>query len=122
MVEVPRLADLVGLDDSALIRWRRETLAELERHPSEDLQAVYDQTTREVAARAGGKWGQAVRGRPEWLTGTASADLLAGYRAARQLQVLVVPSALSKQVANYLLVVSAELAGRGVLDPEAAQP
>ena len=66
--------------------------------------------------------GQAVKGRPEWLTGTASGDLLAGYQAARQLQVLAVPSALSKQVANYLLVVGAELVDRGVLDPEAAQP
>jgi hypothetical protein len=86
------------------------------------LQAVYDQSTQEVAARAGEKWGQAVRARPEWLTGTASADLLVGYRAARRLQVLAGPPALSKQLANYLLVVSAELAGRGVLDPEAEQP
>jgi RES domain-containing protein len=121
-VEVPRLADLIRLDDSTLIQWRRETCAELERNFSAELQAVYDQSTQEVAARAGGKWGQGMRVRPDWLTGTASADLLAGYRAARQLQVLAVPSALSKQVANYLLVVSAELAGRGVLDPEAAQP
>jgi hypothetical protein len=121
-VEVPRLADLVRLDDSALIRWRRETRAELERNPSEELQTLYDQTTQEVAARAGEKWGQAVRGRREWLTGTESGDLMAGYQAARQLQVLTVPPALSKQLANYLLVVSAELADRGVPDPEAEQP
>jgi hypothetical protein len=61
-----------------------------------------------------------MRGRPEWLTRTASGDLLLGYQAAMQLQVLAVPSGLSKQVANYLCVVGAELADRGVLEPEAA--
>jgi hypothetical protein len=55
-VEVPRLADLVRLDDSALITWRRETRAELEHNPDPALRAVYDQTTQEVAARAGEKW------------------------------------------------------------------
>ena len=57
-MEVPRLVDLIRLDDSALIRWRRETRAELERNPSAELQTVYDQTTQEVAARAGEKWGR----------------------------------------------------------------
>lgn len=66
--------------------------------------------------------GQAVkRQRPEWVTATTSGDLLLGYQAARQLQVLVVPSVLHKPLANYLLVVSAELADRGVLEPEAAK-
>lgn len=60
--------------------------------------------------------------RAAWLAGTASGDLLLGYQAARQLQVLAVPSALSKQVANYLCVVTAELADRGVLEPEAVTP
>lgn len=43
-----------------------------------------------------------------------------GYQAAMQLQVLALPSGLSKHVANYLCVVGAELADRGVLEPEAA--
>jgi hypothetical protein len=54
--EVPALADLVKLDDSALIAWRRETSAELERNPDEGLQVVYDATTQEIATRAEQKW------------------------------------------------------------------
>jgi hypothetical protein len=66
--------------------------------------------------------GQAVkRQRPDWAMGTTSGDLLLGYRAARQLQVLAVPSSLSKQIANYMCTVTAELADRGVLEPEAAK-
>ena len=53
-MEVPNLADLVKLDDSALIAWRRETRTGLERNPDEALQAIYDATTQEIATRAGG--------------------------------------------------------------------
>jgi hypothetical protein len=55
-MEIPKLADLVKLDDSALIAWRRETRTELQHHPDVALQAVYDATTQEVAARAGERW------------------------------------------------------------------
>jgi hypothetical protein len=55
-MEAPNLADLVKLDDSALIAWRRETRSELEYNPDQALQSVYDATTREVATRAGDKW------------------------------------------------------------------
>jgi hypothetical protein len=57
-VETPRLADLIKMDDTALITWRRETRAELEHNPDPELQITYDQTTREVTARAGEKWGR----------------------------------------------------------------
>jgi hypothetical protein len=43
-----------------------------------------------------------------------SADLMRGYRAARELQRLSVPPMLAKQVANYLSRVNAELAQRGI--------
>lgn len=55
-MEIPRLADLVKLDDSALITWRHQARAQLEHDPDAALQVVYDATTREVAARAGEKW------------------------------------------------------------------
>ena len=55
-MEALKLADLVKLDDSALIAWRRETRTELERNPDAALQAVYDATTQEMAVRAGEKW------------------------------------------------------------------
>jgi hypothetical protein len=55
-MEAPRLADLVKLDDSALIAWRRKTRTELEHSPDAALQVVYDATTEEVAVRAGEKW------------------------------------------------------------------
>ena len=55
-MEPPNLADLVKLDDSALIAWRRQARTELENHPDKTLRAVYDATTQEVAARAGEKW------------------------------------------------------------------
>jgi hypothetical protein len=45
---------------------------------------------------------------------TESADLMRGYRAARELQNISVPPMLAKQVANYVCRVSAELAGRGI--------
>jgi hypothetical protein len=54
-MEAPNLADLVKLDDSALIAWRRETRTELECNPDTALQAVYDATTQEMAARTGRK-------------------------------------------------------------------
>lgn len=55
-MEVPSLADLISLDDSALIAWRRETHGELAHNPDPALRAVYDATTREVASRAGDQW------------------------------------------------------------------
>lgn len=55
-MKAPDLTDLVGLDDSALIAWRREARTELEYRPDVRLQAVYDATTQEIAARAGEKW------------------------------------------------------------------
>jgi hypothetical protein len=55
-MELPDLADLVTLDDSALIAWRREARAELEHVPGAALQSAYDATTREVAARACEAW------------------------------------------------------------------
>jgi hypothetical protein len=55
-MEAPKLADLVKLDDSALIAWRRRTRTELEHRPDAALQVVYDATTQEVAARAGERW------------------------------------------------------------------
>jgi hypothetical protein len=55
-MEIPRLADLVKLDDSALIAWRRQTRSQLEHSPDAALQMVYDATTREIAVRAGERW------------------------------------------------------------------
>jgi hypothetical protein len=55
-MEAPNLADLVKLDDSALIAWRRNTRTELECNPEMALQAVYDATTQELLTRAGEKW------------------------------------------------------------------
>lgn len=55
-MEVLEPAKLVGLDDSALLEWRREARAELERNPSAALQAVYDATTQEVTGRAAEAW------------------------------------------------------------------
>jgi hypothetical protein len=55
-MEVLNLADLVKLDDSALISWRREMRSELEYNPDKALQAVYDATTQEIVARAGEEW------------------------------------------------------------------
>jgi hypothetical protein len=58
-----------------------------------------------------------IRGKPEWRPKvTESADLAAGLRAARQLQVLPVPPALAKQLANYVLRAGTELASRDI-DP-----
>lgn len=53
--EVPMLADLVKLDDSALIAWRKQTRAELDHNPDQALQALYDATTQEMASRTGEK-------------------------------------------------------------------
>jgi hypothetical protein len=55
-MEVPELAKLVRLDDTALIAWRRAARAELERRPDPALRAVYDQTTAEVTQRAATAW------------------------------------------------------------------
>jgi hypothetical protein len=57
------------------------------------------------------------RRRAEWFTKTASGDLLASYQVAKQLQILAVPPVLGKPLAGFLLVVSAELVDRGVLEP-----
>lgn len=56
-MEVPELAKLVRLDDTALIEWRREARAALDRSPDPELRAVYDQTTAEVTQRAATAWG-----------------------------------------------------------------
>jgi hypothetical protein len=56
-MKVPELAKLVRLDDTALIAWRREARAELDRSPDPELRAVYDQTTAEVTQRAATAWG-----------------------------------------------------------------
>ena len=55
-MKAPDLADLVVLDDSALIAWRRDARTELEHRPDMALQAVYDATTQEITVRAGEKW------------------------------------------------------------------
>jgi hypothetical protein len=55
-MKAPDLTNLVGLDDSALIAWRRQTRTELEGNPDPALQAVYDATTQEVTVRAGEQW------------------------------------------------------------------
>ena len=55
-MKAPELADLVRLDDSALIAWRRDARTELEHRPDVSLQAVYDATTQEITDRAGEKW------------------------------------------------------------------
>jgi hypothetical protein len=55
-MKAPDLAALVVLDDSALIAWRRDARTRLEHHPDVRLQAVYDATTQEIAARASEKW------------------------------------------------------------------
>jgi hypothetical protein len=48
----------------------------------------------------------------------ATADLLAGLKAARALQKSSVPPWLSKQLANYSLRAATALADRGVMVPE----
>jgi hypothetical protein len=55
-MEPPNLADLVKLDDSALIAWRCQARTQLEHDPDTALQAVYDATTQEVTARAREAW------------------------------------------------------------------
>jgi hypothetical protein len=55
-MEVPTLEKLVRLDDTALLEWRRAARDEMDRNPSAELQAVYDQTTREVTSRAADAW------------------------------------------------------------------
>jgi hypothetical protein len=56
-------------------------------------------------------------GPPRWTAaGAASADLVRGYRAARELQRLPVPPHLGKELAGYLMRVEAELVARDI-DP-----
>ena len=63
-------ADIVKLDDSALLTWRAKARAELERLPPHspghaELAARYDQSTREVDDRARRAWAaDANRSRP----------------------------------------------------------
>jgi len=54
---------------------------------------------------------------PNWTTeGIASADLVRGYRAARELQRTPLPPQLGKALANYILRTEAELIVREI-DP-----
>jgi hypothetical protein len=54
-------------------------------------------------------------GQPEWRPKVIeSADLVRGYRAARELQKLSVPPALGKQLANYTLRTGSELMSRDI--------
>jgi hypothetical protein len=57
-MEVPTLQKLLKLDDTALLEWRMEARAELDRNPGGELQAVYDQSTAEVSERARTAWGR----------------------------------------------------------------
>ncbi len=56
-------------------------------------------------------------GPPRWkAAGIASADLVRGYRAARELQHLPVPPHLGKELAGYIMRAGAELIARDI-DP-----
>jgi hypothetical protein len=56
-------------------------------------------------------------GPPRWKPeGITSADLLCGYRVARELQQLPVPSHLGKELAGYIMRAGAELIAREI-DP-----
>ncbi|MGH3244808.1 MAG: hypothetical protein ACRDOI_01130 [Trebonia sp.] len=56
-------------------------------------------------------------GPPRWKPeGIASADLVRGYRAARELQRLPVPPHLGKELAGYILRAGSELIAREI-DP-----
>jgi hypothetical protein len=56
-------------------------------------------------------------GPPSWRPkGIASADLVRGYRAARELQHLPVPPRLGKELAGYIMRAGAELLAREI-DP-----
>jgi hypothetical protein len=58
-------------------------------------------------------------GPPRWTAaGAASADLIRGYRAARELQQLPVPPHLGKELAGYIMRVEAELVARDIDAPE----
>jgi hypothetical protein len=54
-------------------------------------------------------------GPPKWKPeGIASADLLSGYRAARELQRLPVPPHLGKELAGYIMRAGTELIARDI--------
>ncbi|MDX6421565.1 MAG: hypothetical protein QOG28_6185 [Trebonia sp.] len=56
-------------------------------------------------------------GPPRWRPeGIASADLVRGYRAARELQLLPVPPHLGKELAGYIMRAGTELIARDI-DP-----
>jgi hypothetical protein len=60
-------------------------------------------------------------GPPRWQPGDiASADLVRGYRAARELQRLPLPSHLGKELAGYILRAGAELIAREIDPPRLA--
>jgi hypothetical protein len=54
---VPTLFELLKLDDTALIDWRRKTRETLETDPDATLRLMYDAITREVTERAAISWG-----------------------------------------------------------------
>jgi hypothetical protein len=59
-LRIPTYADIVRWDDTALINWRRQAKAELDRNPRDDaLQRCYDASTVEVANRTRANWGMA---------------------------------------------------------------
>ena len=70
----------------------------------------------EFLRRASATWGRRpVSTGTEWAPRSMeSADLAAGLRAARTLQLGSVPPRLSKQLAGYILRVATELTGRGI--------
>jgi hypothetical protein len=58
-------------------------------------------------------------GPPTWKAKEiASSDLVRGYRAARELQLLPVPSRLGKELASYVMRAGAELIARDIDPPE----
>ena len=58
-------------------------------------------------------------GPPRWTAaGAESADLIRGYRAARELQQLPLPPHLGKELAGYIMRVGAELVARDIDPPE----
>jgi hypothetical protein len=60
-------------------------------------------------------------GPPRWQPGDiASADLVRGYRAARELQRLPVPPHLGKELAGYILRAGSELIAREIDPPRPA--
>jgi hypothetical protein len=60
-------------------------------------------------------------GPPRWKPeGVASADLVRGYRVARELQQLPVPPHLGKELAGYIMRAGTELIAREIDPPKLA--